>query len=70
MAERQLPGPEDTVLVDGEPMLVQALDGAAHAILHDPHATGRERGMAAAILALIDERTQWARAAETTEESE
>lgn len=47
---------EPPVIVDGSEVPVESLDAAAHAIIHDPIATSGERGMANAILALIDDR--------------
>jgi len=52
-----LPGPGDTIVVSDRPTAVQAIDAAAHAVLHDPTATPRERGLCAAIMALVDDRT-------------
>lgn len=48
----------ETIRVSGIPHPVKDIDDAAHATLHDPHATERERGMAAAIMALVDDRTR------------
>lgn len=48
----------ETIRVSGIPHPVKDIDDAAHATLHDPAATERERGMAAAIMALVDDRTR------------